>query len=150
MIMMAEEKKREKGSDKGDVEHLLEKLMFKELLELAKQEKLEVKGKKRQLISKIMKSVSNDTIRGYYNKIKGIKFDITEHILVPKHEIIDNKETEEVLKRFHCKTGDLPKILDTDPMAMKIGAKPGDVIRIKRSSPTAGYANYYRLVVRSI
>lgn len=132
------------------MEHLLGKLSFKELLEIVKAEKLNVKGKKKQVIARILKEVSDAKIREHYRSARGVKVDISEHALVPKHEILKKDEIEEMLKQFHCTVFDLPKILDTDPMVLKICAKPGDVLRIKRSSATAGWAYYYRHVVRSM
>jgi len=37
----------------------------------------------------------------------------------------------------------------TDPAARSTGAKPGQIIKIIRKSPTAKYATAYRLVVES-
>ncbi len=143
MVSMAD------NEDSG-AEHLLEKLSFKELVEIAKAEKLNVKGKKKQVLSRILKDVSDAKIREHYRAARGAKVDITEHALVPKHEIMKKDDVEEVTKEFHCTVFDLPKILDTDPMVLKIGAKPGDVIRITRDSATAGWTYYYRHVVRSV
>ncbi len=141
---------QQQDQDYGGGEHLLEKLSFKELVEIAKAEKLDVKGKKRQVMLRILKEVGDAKIREHYRKARGAAVDISEHALVPKHEVIKKDEIDEVLKKFHCTVFDLPKILDTDPMVLKIGAKPGDVLRIKRSSQTAGWAYYYRHVVRSM
>lgn len=76
-----------------------------------------------------------------------IKFDIFRHELVPKHSILVKDEVEELLKRYHIEKYQLPKIRARDPAAVLIGAKPGDVIRIVRKSPTAGLSVFYRFVV---
>ena len=47
------------------------------------------------------------------------------------------------------RTENLPRILSTDPASVSIGAKPGQVIKILRKSPTAKYTVAYRLVVES-
>ncbi|RLI30412.1 DNA-directed RNA polymerase subunit H [Candidatus Bathyarchaeota archaeon] len=75
-------------------------------------------------------------------------FKIFDHILVPKHEILSKEEAEELLKKYRIKPYHLPKIKDTDPAVKALGAKPGDIIKITRKSPTAGEAVYYRFVVR--
>lgn len=76
-------------------------------------------------------------------------FDLTEHVLVPKHEIISEKEEKKILKEFNIKIDQLPKILNTDPIAVSIGAKSGQVIRIERESQTAKKAVAYRIVVET-
>ena len=72
---------------------------------------------------------------------------VPEHVYVPKHEIINKKEAEDVLKQFNCKPTELPLIFVTDPAIMGLGVKPGDMIKITRKSATAGKSNYYRYVV---
>ncbi len=73
--------------------------------------------------------------------------DIFIHELVPKHRVLSEEEKEEVLKRYNAKLMDLPRILVSDPVVRRLGAKPGDVIEIIRKSPTAGESKYYRVVV---
>jgi len=41
----------------------------------------------------------------------------------------------------------LPRLKASDPAVLAIGAKPGDVVRIIRDSPTAGKYVSYRHVV---
>ncbi|MCF8884561.1 MAG: DNA-directed RNA polymerase subunit H [Nitrososphaerota archaeon] len=75
------------------------------------------------------------------------KFSILEHELVPEHRILSPEEAEQVLKKYGVRPQQLPYILVSDPVVKEIGAKPGDIIEIKRKSPTAGEAVYYRVVV---
>jgi len=77
-----------------------------------------------------------------------MKFDILKHSLVPHHEILSEEEVEKLLKTYNIKKSDLPQMLDTDPVAKAIGAKEGDVVKIVRSSPTAGESVAYRRVVK--
>ena len=72
---------------------------------------------------------------------------IPDHVYVPKHEIMDKKNAEEVLEKFHCNPTDLPLIFANDPAIVGLGVKPGDMIKITRKSPTAGESLYYRYVV---
>ena len=74
---------------------------------------------------------------------------ILKHMLVPKHIVLSEEEKRKVIERYAG--GDpykLPYILSSDPVVQIIGAKPGDVIKIIRKSPTAGEYIYYRLVVK--
>ncbi|MBS7647882.1 DNA-directed RNA polymerase subunit H [Candidatus Bathyarchaeota archaeon] len=74
-------------------------------------------------------------------------FDIFEHKLVPKHEILTPEEREKLLAQYRVKPYQLPQIKASDPAAKAIGAKPGDILRIIRKSPTAGEHIAYRYVV---
>ncbi len=75
------------------------------------------------------------------------KFDILEHELVPKHEIVPYDEAVRILKELGVRPEQLPWIRVTDPVVRRIGAKPGDIIRVYRKSPTAGEIIVYRYVV---
>lgn len=74
-------------------------------------------------------------------------FDIFEHKLVPKHEILTKEEREQVLAQYRVQPYQLPQIKASDPAVKAIGAKPGDILRIVRKSPTAGEHIAYRYVV---
>jgi DNA-directed RNA polymerase subunit H len=63
--------------------------------------------------------------------------------------ILSEKERKELLTRFKIRAEQLPRILSTDPTAVAVEAKPGNIIKIKRKSPTAKYTTAYRLVVES-
>jgi len=69
------------------------------------------------------------------------------HEYVPEHILLSKEEAEEVLKRYHVKPNQLPFILASDPAIRSLNAKPGDIVKIIRRSPTAGVSIYYRYVV---
>ena len=74
-------------------------------------------------------------------------FDIFEHALVPMHEIIGQKEKEQILAQYKIQPYQMPQIKSTDPAVKAIGAKPGDILKIIRKSSTAGEHIAYRYVV---
>ena len=74
-------------------------------------------------------------------------FDLFEHKLVPKHEILTEEEKTELLTRYRVQAHQLPQISSLDPTVKAIGAKPGDILRVTRKSPTAGEHIAYRYVV---
>ncbi len=75
------------------------------------------------------------------------KFRLQDHILVPEHVLLSEEEAEEVLKTLGVRKEQLPKIRADDPVAKEIGAKPGQIVKIIRESPTAGKSIAYRLVI---
>ncbi len=74
-------------------------------------------------------------------------FDIFEHALVPRHEIVGDEELTEVTKKYHAEPFQFPWIKVNDPIAIILGAKRGDVVKITQKSETAGTAISYRYVV---
>lgn len=71
---------------------------------------------------------------------------ISEHFLVPKHEVVPKERVQEVLQKYGTSIEKLPKILSDDPAIEETGGKPGDIIKITRKSITAGRAVYFRVV----
>ncbi len=68
--------------------------------------------------------------------------------LVVKHEVLSASETKKVMKRFKTTLEKFPRILETDPQAVKAGAKPGQLLAIYRKDPTGEYT-YYRYVIQA-
>lgn len=75
------------------------------------------------------------------------KFTILDHELVPKHILLTKEEKKQLLKQLKIQPEQLPWIRASDPVAKLIGAKPGDIVKIIRKSPTAGETVAYRFVV---
>jgi DNA-directed RNA polymerase subunit H len=75
------------------------------------------------------------------------KISILKHELVSKHEIIGEGEVKELLNKYNIKREQLPKIKSSDPVIKEIKAEVGDIVKITRSSRTAGKFLSYRLVI---
>jgi DNA-directed RNA polymerase subunit H len=80
--------------------------------------------------------------------IKELQFNKATHCLVPKHELIVNAdEINAILSDYQLRAvTQLPLILKTDPMAKYFNARPGNVMRVTRISPTCGENVIYRCV----
>ncbi|KAI1105812.1 RPB5 subunit of DNA-directed RNA polymerase [Jackrogersella minutella] len=72
---------------------------------------------------------------------------ITHHELVPRHVVLSREEKVALLKRYRLKETQLPRILQKDPVAKYFGMKRGQIVKIIRTSETAGRYASYRLCV---
>jgi DNA-directed RNA polymerase subunit H (RpoH/RPB5) len=72
--------------------------------------------------------------------IKELQFNITKHVLVPKHELItDQDEIKNIMDHYSLKSKfQLPLILKNDPISRYYGLKNGDIVKITRNSPSSG------------
>jgi DNA-directed RNA polymerase I, II, and III subunit RPABC1 len=78
---------------------------------------------------------------------KELCFNVTKHILVPKHELLSREEKIDVLNLYNTKAKHFPNILCTDPVSKYYGFVPGDLIKISRNSLTVGVYVSYRFVI---
>ena len=72
--------------------------------------------------------------------------------LIPKHEKLSTSQIKKALKDINVSLQELPLIKRADPALQNlinegIEINDGDVIKITRSSKTAGDVLYYRIVV---
>lgn len=79
-------------------------------------------------------------------EIKRLCFNIMNHILVPKHEVISEEEfINEVQNVYKINSkSQLPGIKRDDPVAKYIGIRPEQVCRITRPSESSGVYICYR------
>jgi len=75
------------------------------------------------------------------------KVTISDHVLIPKHEKLNDSEKKAVLELYGITEKELPLISVSDPALAEMKVKTGDVIKIERNSPTAGVSIFYRSVV---
>ena len=119
--------------------------LVKEMEETESQRGMLVGGTRFTPASKKYAKVSKvELVAGTYSS-----FDLFGHEMVPTHVIAEDTEIQLVLEHYGIRKTHLPRIQVRDPAARVLGARPGQVVRVERSSPTAGTSYYYRLVVDS-
>ncbi len=74
-------------------------------------------------------------------------FDIFKHKLVSPTEILSEEERERIIKFYHAKPFQFPRIKASDPVSIILGAKPGDILKTSGHSETAGTHVSYRYVI---
>ncbi len=74
------------------------------------------------------------------------KIDITQHTLVPKFSKLSDEEKTKILDFYNVSILQLPSISASDPMSKAVSVKPGDVVKIERTSKL-GKSLYYRRVI---
>ena len=79
-----------------------------------------------------------------------LRFNVLNHELVPKHELLSEQETTAMLQKYSIVKEQLPKIRANDPAVQVVDAKPGQIVKIIRNSPTAGTFTAFRLVVEAL
>jgi DNA-directed RNA polymerase I, II, and III subunit RPABC1 len=65
-----------------------------------------------------------------------LQFNITKHILVPKHELLDEKEAKKFKKTYGT---NIPIILKNDPVSRFYDFRRGDIIKITRKTGIIAY-----------
>jgi DNA-directed RNA polymerase subunit H (RpoH/RPB5) len=82
------------------------------------------------------------------HNIKRLQFNLLNHSLNPKVEILTPKDVDELkiqmnLRDIHL----LPEISRFDPLALAIMLRPNEVVKLTRNSTTALNNNYYRICI---
>ena len=100
------------------------------------------------LINEIKHIWESDGIFIVIESIKRLQFNILNHTLVPKHRVLLESETIDIMKKYNITDKiQFPDISRFDPVARAIGLRPGQVCHIIRPSKTAIEANYYRVCI---
>ena len=80
--------------------------------------------------------------------IKRLQFNILDHEMQPKFDIVPESEVVNIMKKYNITNKiQFPDISRFDPVSRAIGLRPGQLCHIVRPSKTAIQADYYRLCV---
>jgi len=110
----------------------------------------------------IYKAEPNDTLKAEIDEvwnrlgiyvtvlyIKRLQFNILNHVAVPPHRVLSEKERDALFEKYNIKTNaDLPVISRYDPVASVHCMRPGQVCEIERKSKTAIMSLTYRVCVK--
>ncbi len=75
------------------------------------------------------------------------RIDVLLHKFVPHHVLLTKEESQKLLQKYQIDVNDLPQMFEKDPVAIAIGAKEGDIVKIvRKSNTTVKSVDYYRFV----
>lgn len=80
--------------------------------------------------------------------IAELQYHIADHYLVPKHTFATKKEIRDLKTEYCVSKAQLPKIASDDAMVRHLGARVGDVLKIKRPSET--FKGYFDIAFRVV
>ncbi len=76
------------------------------------------------------------------------EFETNQHVLVPKHTKLSDKDKEELLEKYQITMKDIPRISIKDPAISHLDVSTDDIIKIERPSPTSKNTVFYRRVTK--
>ena len=100
------------------------------------------------IINRIKYLYDHDGIFVVIHNIHRLQYNILEHTLVPKCDILKDNETDVFKDKFNIKLlNQLPEISRFDPQALALCMRPGQIGKFTRKSITALETEYYRVCV---
>tara|TARA_E500000178_G_scaffold315483_1_gene334476 strand:- start:322 stop:945 length:624 start_codon:yes stop_codon:yes gene_type:complete len=100
------------------------------------------------ILTKVKYLYDHDGIFVIIHSIKRLQYNMLDHNLVPKCNVLSNEEKDQFMKKFNIKNNSqLPEISRFDPQALVMCIRPGDVTKFTRKSITSLENDYYRVCV---
>ena len=106
-----------------------------------------IKDEPNDPLIKILKNIweQEDIFINVFN-IERLQFNILNHVLVPKHKVLNEVEANEIRKQYNITNDDqFPDISRFSPPAQAIGLRPGQLCEITRNSKTSITSKFYRI-----
>jgi DNA-directed RNA polymerase subunit H (RpoH/RPB5) len=100
------------------------------------------------IITKIKYLYDQEGIFVVIHNINRLQYNLLEHALVPECRILEEKEVEELKKKYSITNlKQLPEISRFDPQALALCIRPGQICKFTRSSETSILYDYYRVCI---
>tara|TARA_B100001093_G_scaffold187755_2_gene180333 strand:+ start:710 stop:1336 length:627 start_codon:yes stop_codon:yes gene_type:complete len=100
------------------------------------------------IVSKLKYIYDHDELFVVIHNIHRLQFNILEHNLVPKCNILNEQDENNLMVELKIKTKkQLPEISRFDPQALALCLRPGNIAKFTRKSITALETVYYRVCV---
>lgn len=100
------------------------------------------------IVSKLKYIYDHDELFVVIHNIHRLQFNILEHNLVPKCNILNEQDENNLMIELKIKTKkQLPEISRFDPQALALCLRPGNIAKFTRKSITALETVYYRVCV---
>lgn len=100
------------------------------------------------IVSKLKYIYDHDEIFVVIHNIHRLQFNILQHNLVPKCNILSEEDENNLMIELKIKTKkQLPEISRFDPQALALCLRPGNIAKFTRKSITALETVYYRVCV---
>tara|TARA_Y100000591_G_C21695326_1_gene625350 strand:+ start:242 stop:868 length:627 start_codon:yes stop_codon:yes gene_type:complete len=100
------------------------------------------------IVSKLKYVYDHDDIFVVIHNIHRLQFNILQHNLVPKCNILSEEDENNLMVELKIKTKkQLPEISRFDPQALALCLRPGNIAKFTRKSITALETLYYRVCV---
>jgi DNA-directed RNA polymerase subunit H len=106
-----------------------------------------IKDEPNEPLQKLQSSIyEHDKILVTIINIDRLQFNILDHIMVPKHKILSDKEANSFKEKYNIiEDSNIPGISRFDPVSQIMGIRPGEIFEIERSSKTAIINKFYRI-----
>ncbi|XP_027352526.1 DNA-directed RNA polymerase V subunit 5A [Abrus precatorius] len=79
-------------------------------------------------------------------QITDLLVNITKHVLKPKHQVLTDRQKQNLLKKYNIEEKQLPRMLQTDAIARYYGLERGQVIKVTYSGEITQMHVTYRCV----
>lgn len=99
---------------------------------------------------KIAQQIIKNNVDTEIFKRDDLMINLIDHEIVPHHEVLSPEESANFYEIFNVTKKQMPKMLNTEPVARYYNMQPNDICRITRPSARSCSYTTYRLVTKGI
>ncbi|TKY62687.1 DNA-directed RNA polymerase V subunit 5A [Spatholobus suberectus] len=98
------------------------------------------------ITSQALKAVNLFSFKVEIFQITDLLVNITKHVLKPKHQVLTDRQKQNLLKKYNIEEKQLPRMLQTDAIARYYGLERGQVVKVTYSGEITQMHVTYRCV----